>query len=191
MSLKIIAYLVEFGFWRESESVDGVGPDVRPLAKLLWRFRKRHVGCDGAIDHSLRINERANMFLVNWCCNERGKSTIFGRVTSVVKGSVVMRPITMAHPAPNPSQDQELSHLRVGWQSIRKPFQFPLTAQTVCFKPWCIHPSNPQLKMGKKEKKNGPTFLGHQRWRKINRHKTPKDEEGERIKKQTKKGSTY
>ena len=46
-------YLVELSLRWETQSVDCVGSDVRPLAKLLRRLGKRHVGCNGAIDHSL------------------------------------------------------------------------------------------------------------------------------------------
>ena len=38
---------------REAEAVDGVGPAVGPLAKLLRCLGERHVGGDGAVDDGL------------------------------------------------------------------------------------------------------------------------------------------
>lgn len=37
----------------KAQSKDSVGPAVSPLAKLLGRLGKCHVGCDGAVDDHL------------------------------------------------------------------------------------------------------------------------------------------
>lgn len=37
----------------EAQAVDSVGPAVSPLAKLVRRLGKRHVGGDGAVDDGL------------------------------------------------------------------------------------------------------------------------------------------
>lgn len=44
---------------RKAQSEDGVGPAVCPLAELLRRLGKRHVGCDGAVDDYLLGQNRS------------------------------------------------------------------------------------------------------------------------------------
>ena len=46
-------YLLQLLLRGEAQAVDGVGPAVRPLAKLLGGFGEGHVGGDGAVDDGL------------------------------------------------------------------------------------------------------------------------------------------
>lgn len=51
----------------KAQSEDGVGPAVCPLAKLLWRLGKRHVGCDGAVDDYL-LGQNSSFSKPYWGC---------------------------------------------------------------------------------------------------------------------------
>lgn len=50
---KVWSHLGQLLLGGEAQSEDGVGPAVRPLAELLRRLGKRHVGRDGAVDDYL------------------------------------------------------------------------------------------------------------------------------------------
>ena len=56
MNLKNV-YLVQLDLRRESEPVDRVRPDVRPLTELLRRLCESHVRRDGRVDNSLKWHE--------------------------------------------------------------------------------------------------------------------------------------
>lgn len=46
-------YLLQLLLRGEAQAIDGVGPAVCPLAKLLGGFGEGHVGGDGAVDDGL------------------------------------------------------------------------------------------------------------------------------------------
>lgn len=46
-------YLLQLLLCGEAQAIDGVGPAVCPLAKLLGGFGEGHVGGDGAVDDGL------------------------------------------------------------------------------------------------------------------------------------------
>lgn len=50
-----IIYLVQLLLCSETQTIDSVGPAVRPLTELLGRLGERHAGCNGAIDNCLQM----------------------------------------------------------------------------------------------------------------------------------------
>lgn len=55
-------YLVQLLLSGEAQAVHCVSPAVCPLAKLLGCLSERHVGCDGAVDDSLKRQNTSQRF---------------------------------------------------------------------------------------------------------------------------------
>lgn len=65
-------YFLEFRLRRESQPVDGVGPDVGPLAEFLRRLGEGHVGRDGTVDDGLLTLHADDAVEPSWRVVEEG-----------------------------------------------------------------------------------------------------------------------
>lgn len=67
LSRSVAVYLMQLLLCSKAQTVDSVGPAVRPLTELLGRLSKRHAGCNSAINNCLEIqrSESAGFKVLN------------------------------------------------------------------------------------------------------------------------------